>query len=193
METKIEGGLSAREVFQLLYEMFKKEGNEIELEEVLVEIANDSDGHREKIGYSSYNAVSVLDTGKKRWGVCIGTATGDYPANAFNCDIVVLPILKEDPIDIAEEVSKFLLGCPYFRNSPLVAFADGGIAINTKNVFGNNMVAKLGNSMDEFIAKDAVINDELFTMDTRPLVVSSVLYKKELAKFFYDNIKKMFI
>lgn len=192
METKT--GLSVNQIFELLYDMFKKKGGcEIKFKkEVLVEIANDSDHHKTNIGYSSYDRVLVLGTGSKKWGICLGKATGQYPAHPFNCDIAIVAI-NNDPLgDTRKEVSKILSESSYFKYSPIFGMADGAIGIGNRNVFGSNLIAELGNTMDKFIAKDAQYNREIFTMDGSPVVISQVLYKEELAEFFFKNIEKMF-
>lgn len=113
------------EVFQTL--VTKYAGVEMKFERgALAEIANDSDWHRTRIGYSRYKSVWVTTIGAKRWALAFGVAFGDYPAEPYNCDILALELHgpSDASVDI-REVHGRISDSGYFRNSLIFAKASG--------------------------------------------------------------------
>lgn len=182
-------GISARELLKGVYDTFKKSGREVKLpSKAMAEIASDSDLHRTRIGYTSYESATLLKIGDKVWAVSFGTACGDYPAEPYNCDIVAIQFSSDEKTDeeTALEIHRVLEGAHYFRNSLIYAMANGELALNKCGRFGQKVFDLLAPRAQEFVAKGLEIDPEHFTMDLRPVVRSAIQYKPEFVVFLHD-------
>ncbi len=66
-------------------------------------IAEDSDHHKQRVGFFRYESASVIELGDNFWVVGNGESFGDYPADAYGSDILALP-LAERPKDLESYV-----------------------------------------------------------------------------------------
>lgn len=185
-------GLSARQLLEGVYSLFKEKlnGREIKLpSRALSLIADDSDWHRTRVGYTGYDTAVLLRVGAKEWAVAFGTKCGSYPADPYNCDIAAVPISLNEKSDeeIAKEIHEALERSSYFYNSLIYAMADGRLAVRN-NRFGQKVLELLKPKVQEFIAQDLEIDPRYFTMDLRPLVKSSVQYKPEFVAFLFEML-----
>ena len=187
-------GLSARE---LLTETFndlrsKLRGKVVNLSsKATAEIANDSDWHRTRIGYTGYESAVLVDNISKQWAIAFGNKCGSYPADPYNCDIAAVPVSTDGKSEeqVAKEVHEALEGNSYFRNSLIYAMADGKLAVSREGRFGQRVLELLRPKVQEFIAQDLETDSRYFTMDLRPVVKSDVRYKREFVAFLSDIIQ----
>lgn len=187
-------GLSARE---LLTETFsdlqnKLGGKIVSLpSKATAEIANDSDWHRTRIGYTGYELAVLVESGSKQWAIAFGTKCGSYPADPYNCDITAIPVAVDGkPEDqIAKEVHDALESNSYFRNSLIYAMADGQLAVSKEGRLGQKVLELLQPKVQEFIAQDLEIDSRYFTTDLRPVVKSAVRYKREFVTFLSETLQ----
>jgi len=188
-------GLSARQLLEGVYNSLKDKlnGREIKLpSKAMAVIADDSDWHRIRIGYTSYESAVLLKVGNKEWAVAFGTKGGDYPADPYNCDIAAVQFSGSGKSDeqVAVEVHDALEGNSCFRNSLIYAMADGQLAINKKEPFGQKVLELLRPKVQEFTAQDLEIDSRFFIMDPRrPVVKSAVQYKPEFVVFLYEILR----
>jgi len=189
-------GLSARQLLEGVYNSFKDEldGREVKLpSKAMAEIANDSDWHRTRVGYTGYETAVLLKIGGKEWVISFGTACGSYPADPYDCDIAAVPISTNGKSDeeIAKEIHEALEKGSYFRNSLIYAMADGQLAISKGGRFGSKVLELLRPRVQEFIAQKLEIDSRYFTMDLRPVVKSAVRYKPEFIAFLFDIFRSV--
>lgn len=189
---KKEKGLSARELFKGAYAAIKNASREIKLPQTaLAEIADDSDFHRTRVGYSGYDFAVILKLGDKEWAISLGTACGAYPADPYNCDIVAVQVCTKGKTEkqLAIEIMKELIRNSYFCKSLIIALADGRITL-----MGTPLSQKIGEilgpKIDEFIAKEMEINPKVIHTDLRPVVTSAVEYEKAFVPVLCDAINK---
>lgn len=185
-------GLSARELLEGAYNALKKGGKEIKLpSKATAEIANDSDWHRTRIGYTGYESATLLKIGNKEWVVAFGTKCGSYPADPYNCDIVAVQLSGDGKPneEVVSEIHDALEGNSYFRHSLIYAMADGQLALNKDGRFGQKVLALLRPKVQEFIAQELETDSRYFTMDLRPVVKSTVQYKPEFVGFLCDTLR----
>ena len=184
-------GLSAKELLEGVYNALKKDGREVKLpSKAMAEIANDSDWHRTRIGYTGYESATLLKIGDKEWVVAFGTKCGSYPADPYNCDIAAVQLSGDGKSDeeVASEIHDALRGNSYFCHSLIYAMADGQLALNKDERFGQKVLDLLRPKVQEFIAQDLETDSRYFTMDLRPVVKSAVQYKPEFVGFFRDTL-----
>jgi len=180
--------LSARELLEGVYNTFKKNGREIELpSEAMAEIANDSDWHRIRIGYTAYKSAIVLKIGDQEWAVAFGTKCGNYPADPYNCDIAAVKIPENisSEEELAEEIRDALEENKYFRYSLIFAMADGQLYLNRSGVFSKEVFKLLDSRIQKYIAQDLEVDSQYFTTDFRPVVKQAVRYKREFVNVLY--------
>ncbi len=187
-------GLSARQLLEEVYNSLKDklDGREIKLpSKAMAEIADDSDWHRTRIGYTGYETAMLLKADGKEWAVAFGIKCGSYPADPYNCDITAVPVSTNGKPneEIAKEIHKALEGGSYFRNSLIYAMADGQLAISKNGRFGQKVLELLKPKVQEFIAQNLGIDSRYFTMDLRPVVKSAVQYKPEFTVFLFDTLR----
>lgn len=185
-------GLSARELLEGVYNTLKDGGREIKLpSKAMAEIANDSDHHRTRIGYTGYESATLLKVGDKEWVVAFGIKCGSYPADPYNCDIAAVQLSGNGKFDkeIAVEIYDSLKENSYFLSSLIYAMADGQLAISKDGQFGQKVLESLRPKVQKFIARDLEIDSRCATMDLRPLVKSAVQYKPEFVAFIHDTLR----
>lgn len=185
-------GLSARELLEGVYSALKDGGREIKLpSKAMSEIANDSDWHRTRVGYTGYESAAILKAGEKEWAVAFGIKCGSYPADPYNCDIAAVQLSGDGRSDeeVAIEIRDALEGNSYFHNSLVYAMADGELAVSKNGHFDQKLLELLRPKVQEFIAQDLEIDSRYFSMDLRPLVKSAVQYKPEFVVFLRDTIR----
>ena len=189
-----EKGLSARESFVTAFEAVRQKlnGKEVILPKTPeAEIANDSDYHRTKVGYSAYKKVALVTVDGKEWVVALGFACGDYPADRYNCDIAAIPVSSTGKPNeqLAEEIHDILEGNYYFKNSIVIAMADGRIALNSRGPFREIMLKTLGTGMPtEFTAQQLEHQEGVLHADCRPVVKYGKRYTKEFPIYLSDRI-----
>lgn len=187
-------GLSARQLLEGVYNLLKDklDGREIKLLlKAMAEIANDSDWHRTRVGYTGYETAVLLKIDDKEWAVAFGTACGSYPADPYNCDIAAVPVSTNGKSneEIAKEIHKTLSRGGYFRDSLIYAMADGRLAINKDGRFGQKVLELLKPKIQEFIAQDLETDSRYLHMDLRPVVKSVAQYKPGFVAFLYDTLR----
>lgn len=186
--------LSARQLLEGVHSLLKDklDGKEIKLpSKAMAEIADDSDYHRTRVGYTGYETAILLKVDDKEWAVAFGTKCGSYPADPYNCDIAAVPVSINGKSDeeTAKEIHEALNGNSYFRNSLVYAMADGQLAISENSKYGQKVLELLEPRVQEFIAQNLETDSQYFTMDLRPLVKSSVQYKPEFMVFLFDTLR----
>ncbi len=184
--------ISARELFEKTYNSFKKKlsGTELKLpHKAMSKIANDSDGHRTRVGYTGYEMALIFTVKRKRWAMSFGTACGAYPAEPFNCDIAAIKISGVDKSDemVAKEICEALEKTSYFSHSLVYAMADGRLATHNKKV--SSLIAR---KIKKFTSAPLRIDSDFIIMSTlAPAMKSAVKYKPEFADFLFNTFLSM--
>jgi len=186
--------LSARELLEGVYNALKDGGREINLpSKAKAKIANDSDWHRTRVGYTGYESATLLKIGDKKWAVAFGNKCGDYPTDSYNCDIAAVELSdkgkRKSYDEQATEVHDALERNSYFRHSLIYAMANGQLALNKDGRFSQKVFDLLRPKIQEFIAKDLETDLRYFTMDLRPVVKSDVQYKPEFVVFLRETLR----
>ena len=188
---KEESVLYAGQLLEKVYHGLKEELPCEEIifpERVFVEIANDSDWHRHKTGYMGYDSVLLfIKTEEKGLVIGCGEACGNYPADPYSRDILLLkiPLIEESPEQLSE-IKRCMEISDYFKNSIIIAIANGRFLIKKENKLPLPDVSK-------FIAQEAEINPDVFNLDLSSVYKKSVSYKQELVDVIVNAIKKIII
>ncbi len=186
--------LSARELMTETFNVlkYKFNGKEIKLPyKALAEIANDSDWHRTRVGYTGYESAVIVKIGEKEWAIAFGTACGNYPADPYNCDIAAVQFFRTGKFDqrTAGKVHMALEDNDYFRNSLIFAMANGQLSMNKESRFSQKVLELLGPKVEDFIAQDLETDPHYFTMDGRPVVKSAIRYRREFVAFLAETLQ----
>lgn len=88
------------------------------------EIANDSDMHRQRTGHLRYECVHLIRPHGHWIALGNGFASGAYPADAYDSDIVAVNGFGADR-PLAEDIRKRLNDASYFSHSLMYALKDG--------------------------------------------------------------------
>jgi len=199
-------GIDIIELFQKTYDLLVKRHSPSQVvfpSEVYVEIADDSDWHRNRKGYMKYSSVGLFQLNGKNWAVTRGVNGGGYPADAYRGDILVLEFdlkraskdgrkIKKTPKTIEEELKGEIENSDYFRNSLIIGMYDGRLASTRSNNRGMRLMELLGDS-SRFVAHEREIRDDVIHLDLRHVVSSPTLYKLEFVGFLTDSIEKVLI
>lgn len=185
-------GLSASELMEGVYTALVEGGRSIKFSsEAKAEIAEDSDYHRIRIGYTAYDSVTILKLDDKNsWMIGLGHACGSYPAEPYDCDIVAVQIVGDDMLsdtDIDKKAHDVFEDNFYFKNSLIYAMADGQLGVKEKGIFGEMIIESLNKEINNFISQPLEFDGDRFYLDMRPVVKSAVLYKPEFVNFLYET------
>ena len=187
-----ENGLSARELLVAVCEKLvaKHKPTRIDFpERILAVIADDSDYHRTRTGYTGYQSADIYTFGGKRYAIARGEACGSYPADPFDSDIIAAEItVKENDKDACEEVKSKLKRNKEYRDSLVFAYANGNLA-TTPNTLSIDLGKLIRPQSREFVAHDLETNPRLFYMDMRPVVTKAIRYKHEFADFLAGKME----
>ena len=174
-------------------------------------IADDSDWHRTREGFTGYKTASIFKIKKTNWAIAYGVAWGSYPADPFNCDIAcveIVPAKKKEKNTYTmvnkkikklmkiKKMSKYeqavcdaLENNTFFRFSLLYAKASGALAVNQDGPYGKKVLYSIGEKSAEYVSQKLETNPELFTMDLRPVVTKAYRYKPEFVEFLANVFK----
>lgn len=142
--------LSAKELLEGVYNTLKRDGREIKLpSEAKVEIVDDSNWRRTRIGYIYYESATILEVGKKKWAVAFGTMC----RNPYNCDIAAVQLSDDGKSDEVREAQELLEQNDCFYNS-LIHATIFGLASNKKGRFGKKIHELLEPQFHEFFEED---------------------------------------
>ena len=187
-------GLYAKELLEGVYNALKNGGKEVTLpSKVTVEIANDSDHHRTRIGYIGYESATLLKIGRRKLVVALGTVCGDYPADRYDCDIVAMRLSGKGKTDeqITAEARDALAKNYYLTHSLIIAMADGRLGLGKNKRTGRKMLRILGPTIQDFIAQELQTDPTVLTGSLRPVVISPVLYKAEFVEFLHKTLRQV--
>lgn len=182
--------LFVRELLERVYKNFEKDGQKINLpEEVLIEIANDSDYHRERVGYFSYKSAVLIDIKNHERLMAFGKKWGDYPADRYDCGIIAVSFSGRNKSEerIIGEIKELFESISYFRYSLIVAMADGQLTVSRKGFFSQRVLSALKPKINSFISQKLEIDHRYIEMDGRPVVKSPIMYKPEFGDFLYKS------
>lgn len=184
--------LSASELLEGVYNKLTEGARSIELSsETKAEIADDSDHHRTRVGYTAYESVSVLMVDNTMWMLGLGKTCGSYPADPYDRDIVAIQILDSNELsdaDIDVKACNAFGDNIYFKNSLVYSMADGQLGVKEKGFFGEIIIRSLNKEINNFISRPLDVDNSRFYMDMSPVVKATVLYKPE----FVDFLSKTF-
>jgi hypothetical protein len=190
------GGLSQNRVLEsILFHLEREYGifggsTRIKLPNpVSVEVANDSDGHRSRVGTMSYNEVSLLKFDQRLWAISIGVKSGAYPGeNTYASDIVAIPLAFDNYNSDDGLIKEFSdqIG-EYFRNSLLIGTVSGYIATADNSIFTHS-VPRLISNIDDLFEGKAQQNTKCVNLDGTPIYDSFTTYKPSAIKTFADSI-----
>ncbi len=161
---------------------------------VCSEIADDSDGHRTRTGYMRYRSARIVRIGGKRWVLARGERWGQYPADAYDSDIVAIRIADRGRVTakLAAEVAQAIREGSYFRHSLVVGLADGNLALYERSGFSAEILPRLRSAVPGLIARAAQRDGRYLSLSTlQPIVTSAVRYKPEAIRALADIIRQV--
>ena len=104
-----EEALRVNEVMAKAYQVLvsRHQAREIIFPKPIVsEIADDSDGHRTRIGYMCYDKLALLALDGRVWALGVGKKPGDYPGGEYTCDMLALEskVMESSVDELAEQL-----------------------------------------------------------------------------------------
>lgn len=187
--------LSVRDLLKQTYLLLNERHNPEKIvfsKKVLAEIANDSDYHRQRIGYMGYEFAGLFEINGKKWAIARGEACGGYPADPYDSDIMALKFELESSSDEEKmnNLTKAIKESEYFKNSLIYGTADGNINVSGRGSFGTKIVDLLRPKIKEFIVQKAEYDSQYISVSTlSPVCKKSIKYKHEFANFLADSIE----
>ena len=182
-------GLSARELLEGAYGIFKADGREIMLpSDVPVEITNSQGWYRTPIDYKS---ATLLNAGGKWWAVAFGVKRGGYPMEPYSCDIAAVRLCNYEKSDerVAIEIRDTLKANSHLCNSLIYALVYGRLGVKGNGRFGQNVYGRLNSRVQEFITQDSKTDaHDLATKDSRPAEDHPVRYKAVFIRFLHTAL-----
>ena len=179
------------ELFQLCVEkLFEKFGkNRFNLDEPFsVEIANDSDHHRTRIGTMNYQDLVVISIENRNWIISQGLKSGAYPGEEFTGDIIAVELFSETENN--DEIAQYFCkhaGC-YFRNSLVIGASFGDLGSNESGYFGTK-VQDFCYSIDrDIIANESKINPNYISLNLIPIFDRKTTYKPKAVEVLAESI-----
>ncbi len=96
-------------------------------------IADDSDYHRIRRGFMRYKSFSIVALNSQQFAIGLGTAWGDYPADPYKNDIMILriPQIEGSMAEICEWLKKNVPSNRGFRGSVILSMADEELGFPT--------------------------------------------------------------
>ncbi len=157
-------------------------------ENIIVEVADDSDWHRTRKGYMIYEDTNLCMFGEKKYLIALALSTEGYPANKYSCDLTAVE-LSED--DTSKELEEELKESTYFKNSLILAVENGGLGA-VRNKYGDRIISFLENKSNDLIAQEPEYNKKYITMTTLgPLCTERTKYKKEAVNEVGRELEKI--
>lgn len=195
-------GLSVREVLEKTVEGLERKFKPKEiifLQQVAAEIADDSDYHRERIGYMYYKQSGLFrfDNQERIWAISLGTTPGNYPAANYDSDILALMIDSKGKkiTQIKQELKERIQKSDYFENSLIRGMYDGNLAVKMdepSSGLGKKMLEILRPEIGRFIAQETEYDREVLRLDNlKPMVKEERLYKPDFVGFMMETIEKV--
>lgn len=198
-------GLSVGELLKNTYDRLaeKRPHQEIVLpHKTLSEIANDSDGHRTKVGYMGYEKANLFQFNGKTWAVSRGEAWGGYPADPYNSDILAIEIVLKKEIkgskfrkksnkQLADDIIKAIKRGSYLGNSLICGMADGQLTVSKSSPFGERILELLRQKTPNYIAQELETRSDMTQLDLRPVVEKEMRYKSEFVDYLTMAIESV--
>jgi len=187
--TEQQKGLYVRDLLKSAYEILSQQHENIEItfpNQVLTEIADDSDWHRSRTGYMGYESARAFQFNGKVWVVARGEKCGSYPAKPYDSDVMALEFPLKGIITEAtkEELTRKIEESSYFINSLIYGMADGNLAVSGRGRFEKQMTELLRPKIQEFIAQKPEYDRSVVLASTlQHPTTKNMLYKPEFADF----------
>lgn len=128
----LRGHEVVEEVFKILtkntvMEILFPNTKEPEYAGVFALIADDSDYHRIRRGFMRYKSFSIVALNSHQFAIGLGTAWGDYPADPYKNDIMILKMfqIEGSMAEIYEWLKKNVPSNRGFRGSVILSMRDG--------------------------------------------------------------------
>ena len=197
----IKGEYRAGEIIDLVFKKIRRNYMKEEIifpKPVLALIADDSDYHRTRRGFMKYRSVIIISFGESEWIMGRGYAWGDYPAEPYDKDILVVEL--DDPLEEksdSERVEEIMREVKFsgwlFKNSIIAAKSNGTFFVG-KN-WGDAMTKEINQEgISGFIKKKLENYDNYINVTVEgvvPFLKSSIKYDKELADFLSNKILRV--
>lgn len=177
-------------------------------------IADDSDDHRSRTGYMSYEAAHLVPFGQQPWLLAKGTKTGDYPGNEYAADIfavkadqlqletpeknvhdIVREYMREQMKKEREDAHRLgIFPAPPFLASLLVAHSwegGGGFTFPTWSL-GHHLGMNIKQQLAEMEMQKTKRDERyLSANDLQPAVVGEARYAPAAVRVLIEGIEKI--
>jgi len=153
-------------------------------------IADDSDDHRIRRGYTGYHTSFLATIQDRPWLIAMGLARGGYPADPYNCDLIALPIDDKpgNSKELAELVTRSLEKNGFYTRSLICANDIGHLFCTPESALGLKVFAAIKDKVHEFITAAPEVRPGLYHGDLRPVYSSDTHYKPEVVDFLTEKI-----
>jgi hypothetical protein len=152
----------------------------------IAEVADDSDGHRTRIGVMAYKEVSIITMGQKKFLIGVGHPHG-YPADGYASDLLVLPLeVKIPDEDWEKTVLSLISESTYFKHTMLVGLRDGLVAVPREGIYAKYAARYFANIFDA-VAEEPRYSRHATHGDGTAVALQTMQFRHESVTFFVDG------
>lgn len=160
----------------------------------LSEIADNSDRHEIGKGYMSYEGAGLFECNEGIWMISRGEASGSYPADSYDSDIMALKIDSETASrsDVDEKLREAINNTSYFRNSIIHGTKDGNLHAGDLSRFRKTILGVLHPHMERFtVEKTQHDEDEILASTVDHFYKQTTTYHLGLVEFLSATIESI--
>lgn len=135
MDNHEEGlvAINGSEVLSRFYELLRQANVEVKFpddEKVKTLIADDSDGHRTRRGYSVHESFMIIN---EKWLASLGNKSRSYTTDLYDKDLFLLSIQQDEISSFSGGIVSYarynIENAEYFRHSVLLSVSDGRLYV----------------------------------------------------------------
>lgn len=144
-------------------------------------IADDSDHHRMRRGYSRYERAMLVRIGTQDAVLACGVADGSYPAERYVGDIALVRVHVEgkDEAGVRTEVAESLAANFFFERSLVVFLNNGSVGPGGDHRLKETMKRYITFFMAGSVASPPVVQEGILTLDLQPIYSAGARFRPD--------------
>lgn len=168
-----------------VYVVWFFEGEFVNMDQkIFVEMADDSDPHRERNGYMIYDQYVRFENAKGyKFIGGFGKKCNNYPGEVFSSDFLLIKLGK----NFEGKEAEIIKDSEYFRNSLFVTLESGHFSVGPRFDLNDSLFSR--SIMSEYVVRNMKVDPDHVTLSCNPIVIESLLYNEK----FVDYLAKIAI
>ena len=147
-------------------------------------IADDSDWHRTKRGYFTYDSVTPVTHNERRWLMTKSVKTGAYPGDFLKGDLAFIPL----PGTVEEGITTFR-NVRDLSNTLLVGLESGRLVQVPGEPFSSKFFQKYTEELANMAAQQPIMDQDHISLSTlKPLISQEARYSSSAADILVEKI-----